>query len=201
MKGNALGPPPKFRHSLLLLALGFGTSAVAAYGTVYGIVLCLLGARRPNQTMCLAAAILLAVWFLFDTGAFGLHTPMWPRQTPRHLFFRYGPARGALLWGLDSGLVFTTFRVTSLSWAALTVTVLGLVPWWSGVAYALGFSVPVVLLTLMVPRRADAHARRPQDPIWLMQKLTDVQPIVRGGALVILAGSAVASLGVALVTN
>ena len=58
--------------------------------------------------------------------------PPWRRQTPKSFEPRYGVSRAALLWGLDAGLVVTTIWVTSLSWAALAVTFLELVPWWSG---------------------------------------------------------------------
>ena len=127
-----------------------------------------------------------------DLGAFGLHTPMWRRQTPKQLFHRFGPSAGALLWGLDTGLVVTTFRVTSLSWAALALAALGLVPWWSGLLYAIGFTVPAAALVLAVP----AHPWSPEDlqePVWLQYRIMALEPAMRRVALLaLLAGAATA---------
>ena len=68
------------------------------------------------------------------------------RQTPRHLlrFFRITVV--ASLWGLDTGLAITTFRVAAVTWAALLLSVLGLAPWWSGLAYGCAFTLPFLLL-------------------------------------------------------
>src|SRR6266536_3062615 len=112
--------------------------------------------KLANETgVWLLAAAVLAVLLVVDTGAFGLRAPSWRRQTPKRLLYQLGSSRAAFLWGLDAGLVVTTFRVTSLSWAALTVTLLGLVPWWVGIAYALGFTVPLGMMMLAVPKRVD----------------------------------------------
>jgi hypothetical protein len=200
VQGTSQGPPPRFRESLLLLATGFGTSALIVYGTTFWVGRVILGNGQPTQWIWFGAAAALAACCLLDAGAFGLRVPMWHRQTPRHIFFRYGPAKAALFWGLDSGLVFTTFRVTSLSWAALALTLLGLTPWWSGLAYGLGFVVPFVILTLLVPRPRSGDTLSP-DPVWLMERITAMQPAVRRTAGVLLAASAVASLGLAIVRS
>ncbi|MEU6035896.1 hypothetical protein ABZ801_10840 [Actinomadura sp. NPDC047616] len=126
----------------------------------------------------------LAVCLIIDTGIFGLRTPMLRRQTPQQYFFRYGAARGALLWGLDTGLVVTTFRVTSLTWASLTVTLLGLVPWWAGIAYAAGFVLPSAVFVLVVPRSSDPE--NAPEPVWLMDRIRDWEPWVRRSAPVLL---------------
>ncbi|MBO2459000.1 hypothetical protein [Actinomadura violacea] len=130
----------------------------------------------------------LAACLIVDTGLFGLRTPMLRRQTPQAYFYRLGPARGAFLWGLDTGLVVTTFRVTSLTWGALAVTVLGLVPWWAGVAYAAGFLVPSAVLILLVPPRTGGDG--PPEPVWLLDRLGDWEPRVRRAAPGVLAVAA-----------
>ena len=61
------------------------------------------------------------------------------RQTPKMVYNAHGSGRAALVWGLDAGLVFTTYRMSSISWALLLLGVLGVAPWWTGLAYALGF--------------------------------------------------------------
>ncbi|MFI5268453.1 MAG: hypothetical protein ACHQ7M_13860, partial [Chloroflexota bacterium] len=90
-----------------------------AYGIVYLFGEGILGGTRSGTGARLAAAVVLIACAIVDTGVFGLRTPTWRRQTPRDLFYRFGASKGALLWGLDAGLVFTTFRVTSMSWASL----------------------------------------------------------------------------------
>jgi len=182
------------------LAIGFGASAFIVYGATFWLGLTILGGWQRSQSIWFAAAATLAACCLLDAGAFGLRVPMWHRQTPRHVFFLFGPAKGALFWGLDAGLVFTTFRVTSLSWAALGVTLLGLTPWWSGLAYGLGFVVPVAAMTLLVPRPRVADNLAP-DPAWLMERITAAQPAVRWTAGLFLAFMAAASLGLAIVSN
>jgi hypothetical protein len=67
------------------------------------------------------------------------------RQTPKVVYYRDGGGRAALVWGLDAGLVFTTFRMSAISWALLLLGVLGSAPWWTGLGYAAGFVVPLLL--------------------------------------------------------
>ncbi len=65
------------------------------------------------------------------------------RQTPKMIYYRQGARRAALAWGLDTGLVVTTYRVSSLSWALLLLGLMGVTPWWLGLAYSAGFVVPL----------------------------------------------------------
>ncbi len=50
-----------------------------------------------------------------------------------------------LVWGGDTGMIWTTFRVSSASWLLLGAAVLGFAPWWAGVAYGLAFAVPLAV--------------------------------------------------------
>ncbi|TMD16163.1 MAG: hypothetical protein E6J00_01205 [Chloroflexi bacterium] len=174
------------------LSLGFAVSALAIFAVVSLAGEALFGWLHRTPAPSLVAAAALAALALVDLGAFGLHTPMWRRQTPKQLFHRFGPSAGALLWGLDTGLVVTTFRVTSLSWAALALAALGLVPWWSGLLYAIGFTVPAAALVLAVP----AHPWSPEDlqePVWLQYRIMALEPAMRRVALLaLLAGAATA---------
>lgn len=72
----------------------------------------------------------------------------WRRQTPRALLRRHHMLLVATVWGLDTGLVVTTFRVAAVSWAALYLAALDLVPGWVGLAYGVGFILPFMVLTL-----------------------------------------------------
>lgn len=202
VKGIPTGEPPD-RRPVLLLALGFAISATVLYA-VLGVAGAAAVARLPldDRAWSIAAAV-MAVLFAVDLvrirSPFALG-PSWRRQTPQRYTYRYGERRAALLWGLDTGLVFTTYRVTSLSWAALAVTALGLVPWWAGVAYALGFVVPLLVAVLAIPARSggDPDDRSASEPLWLVNHLYRSCGKLRLPAFALLAGGAVGSVLMAL---
>lgn len=70
------------------------------------------------------------------------------RQTPKALMRRHSPATVAMIWGFDTGLAVTTFRVAAITWGALLMAALGLSPWWVGLGYGVGFVLPFVILLL-----------------------------------------------------
>jgi hypothetical protein len=192
VKGNSSDIQPPERRPAALLALGFTVSAVALYAALWQLGEWLIGPARSSPPVILLAAAVLGLLLAVDARRArrpGVLGPSWRRQTPKEVAYDHGSARAALLWGLDAGLVVTTYRVTSLSWAALTVAFLGLVPWWSGLAYALGFAVPMLVAILVVPRRADPTGRTDPEPVWLMDKLADSQVALKVSALLVLAGS------------
>jgi hypothetical protein len=86
------------------------------------------------------------------------------RQTPRALLRRYHMLAVATLWGLDTGLVVTTFRVAAVSWGALYLAALGLSPRWTGLAYGAGFAAPLLLLLFRPRLGLAARAAAPADP-------------------------------------
>ena len=88
----------------------------------------------------------------------------WRRQTPRNLLRRYRMPVAASLWGFDTGLIVTTFRVAAVSWGALFLAALGLLPLWAGLGYGLAFTLPFLVL-LMRPRLGrSARDAAPADP-------------------------------------
>ena len=200
MKGNSSSQRPE-RRPATLLVLGFTFSAVVVYAGVWLAGELVLGPWRASPSRSAVAAGLLALLLCVDAvrarrpGATG---PSWRRQTPKRFEYRYGSARAALLWGLDAGLVFTTFRVTSLSWAALTLTLCGLVPWWAGAAYALGFAVPILVLIAAVPRRADPTGRTDPEPVWLTDRLLASRGGLKVAALMVLAAACLSCVGLAM---
>lgn len=183
-----------------MLALGFTVSAFAVYAALWQLGAWLLGDARSSQRVWLVAAAVLGLLLALDAwrarrpGAVG---PSWRRQTPKHFVYDYGSISAALLWGLDAGLVVTTYRVTSLSWAALVVAFFGLVPWWSGLAYAAGFAVPVLVAILLVPTRTDPTGETDPEPVWLMDKLMDSRAALKVSALLVMAGSLASCLALA----
>lgn len=137
------------RRPLMALASGFLASAVLMY-----LLLWLTGAavgvgRLSLPVRILAAGAVALVAALADSGRFGVAAPSWRRQTPRSAWAAFGPVRAALIWGLDAGLAFTTYRITSLTWVAMVAVVLHLAPWWSGAAYGLAFVLPTMVDVLL----------------------------------------------------
>jgi hypothetical protein len=74
--------------------------------------------------------------------------PMARRQTPQRLVGRFHPALGGFIWGLDTGSVVSTFRASGASWAGVVLVLAGWGPWWSGLAYALAFCLPLTAVVL-----------------------------------------------------
>ena len=200
VKGNAPGHLSD-RQPAIILALGFTISALMLYAVLSFAGALVLGDARSTMGALLAAVMGLLLGFdalrARRPGAMGLS---WRRQTPKSFEPRYGVSRAALLWGLDAGLVVTTIRVTSLSWAALTVTFLGLVPWWSGLAYALGFTAPVLTMILAVPRRADPTGESDPEPIWLVLRIFDARGSLKLAGLLTLGCAMVSGLVLAMPT-
>lgn len=197
VKGTAAAD--RDRWPAILLAVGFTISAVAMYGAVWSLGAALLGDRRTSQATLVVAAVVLVALVAADTGRFGLRTFMWQRQTPRWFVYKYGERKAALFWGLDAGLVFTTFRVTSLSWAGLILTLVGLLPWWVGAVYAFGFVVPELVFNLLLPRRVDPTGASDPEPNWAVDALINARATLRPvGILALSAGAGWAVFAAAL---
>jgi hypothetical protein len=85
------------------------------------------------------------------------------RQTPKALL---QPGHESwvppLVWGLDTGLIWTTYRVSFSSWALLLLAVLGMAPAWAGLVYGLAWAVPLVLVIRFV--RATSNVPRLMSP-------------------------------------
>jgi hypothetical protein len=95
------------------------------------------------------------------------------RQTPKVL--AHDPHRWwipPLLWGIDTGLVVTTYRVSFCSWVLLVMTLTGFAPGWSGLAYGLGFTLPLWVTVRLLPgcEEGGCDAGRPRwMPHWRAQ--------------------------------
>lgn len=180
----------------LLLAAGFVLTSVVAYGLVWATGAALFGSAHGESRLAwIAASVTLTFFLLIEARVLRFGVPMWHRQTPKWFVYKYGDRTSAFLWGLDAGLVVTTYRVTSLSWAAFCLAFLGAIPWWSGIFYAAGFVIPELVLNLALPRRADSRQADPE-PGWVMDAMMRLRPVTRWAGV----GALIMGAGVATVT-
>ena len=116
----------------------------------------------------LAALLLIDVAMIVKGARYSLGVS---RQTPQVWRYRRFAAAG---WGLDAGLMVTTFRTTSLTWMAMGLAVLGFgslnFVWIYGVSFCLGL---MVVIGTGDPT-SDTFSRR----------VLHSQKVVRGGSLV-----------------
>lgn len=120
------------------------------------------------------------------------------RQTPKALEDQYGRHIGPLLWGIDTGMAVTTIRVSAATWAVLALSLLQLAPWWVGLAYGGGFSLPLSLATLLLPWRSTPKNGDPGEPLWIQVGLTRARPAAQLGCLLALL-AVTGTLGLAVV--
>jgi hypothetical protein len=146
---------------LTAFALSFIGGAVAIFGAAAFAGRLLIFATVPMQWRVGSAAAIFIALATLDVGAIRRkdYCPIgWRRQTPQRIGRYAGPMLSAAIWGFDTGLAVTTFRVAAITWAALSMTLLGLASWWIGLAYGLGFTLP--MLCLLVARTADSESLR-----------------------------------------
>lgn len=111
------------------------------------------------------------------------------RQTPKRFGYRpYGTA----LWGLDTGLPFTTYRTTPLPLLGILLVALGFGSPWIGLAYAAGF-LGSLLVSCAWPksqrmRNRERHDPRLQGPLQIVQALESQTSRIRTASLVFGAG-------------
>jgi hypothetical protein len=133
LRGKMLGP----------LALGFTFSAITVFALMSVAGGLVGGSSYLSQGI---VAIVLVLCAIIDLAYPRVRPTLMYRQTPRSLAGRVSlPVTGAL-WGLDTGTVVSTFRVSAASWGALIVTFGGWGPWWAGSVYAVAFCGPLILL-------------------------------------------------------
>jgi hypothetical protein len=68
------------------------------------------------------------------------------RQARQSLILTYSVPVVAAVWGFDTGLAVTTYRVSAMTWAAFALALLGFAPWWIGIAYGVALATPMLLL-------------------------------------------------------
>jgi len=125
------------------LAVGFAMSA-----TIVFYLLWLIGKVTAHYPVSAVLPFALSLMALIDFSYPRFVIPSIRRQTPRQLLGSYRPRVAGLVWGLDAGLVVTTFRSSAASWAGAALMLAGWGQWWSGLAYAAGFALPLLVIVL-----------------------------------------------------
>jgi hypothetical protein len=137
----------------------------------------------PHNVMLAALAAGSLIGIVADARAarnrwfsFGLN-----RQTPKALL-RLGEHAWItpLVWGFDTGLVWTTFRVSFCSWILLLLALAGVAPPWAGTIYGLAFAIPLMASVFLSRRHLPAAGLGPAVPAQLLG-------IASMGVLVVLA--------------
>jgi hypothetical protein len=137
----------------------FGLAALAGAATRFGLSL--------EWRLRIAAVSLIALG-LIDVVALrrGTYCPIGlKRQTPKSLLHRFGGASVFAVWGFDTGLAVTTFRVAAVTWGALLLTALGFASWWMGLSYGAAFVVPLLVLLVLPADVRTLEARLSRRPI------------------------------------
>ncbi|MGH8435635.1 MAG: hypothetical protein ACRERX_14425, partial [Pseudomonas sp.] len=148
-------------------AFTFVIGAITIFAAVYFLGRALGSTLLPLRWRLGIAVAGLLPLALLDLRAIARSTycPIgWRRQTPRVLLRRYRITVAASLWGFDTGLVITTFRVAAISWGALLVAALGVSTPWAGVGYGLGFTIPFLFLLFRPRLGRSARQETFEDP-------------------------------------
>jgi hypothetical protein len=136
------------RRSVVLLGISFVAAAtlVVAVASEIGRM---LGGGLPDGVVLAVVTVSAAVGVAVDirSSVTGGLAPGISRQTAERLpHVSRGPGWVVpVLWGLDTGLVLTTFRVSFASYLMLILALAGLMPVWAGAAYGLAFALPLAV--------------------------------------------------------
>jgi hypothetical protein len=122
---------------------------VFALASVIGLVVRDVAGTRTSvyvNVLVLAGALILDVYAVRKSKWCPVTVR---RQAPQGIMYELGMKRAAAAWGLDAGLVFSTYRVSAVGWAVILGCLTGIAPWWTGAAYAGGFLIPLAALSCL----------------------------------------------------
>ncbi len=161
---------------LAVLAIAHLATAGLVVAVSYGVG-SLVFSQLPAQVGTTLVLMALGLAVAFDIRAIahrgysiGLH-----RQTAKGL--AHSESRPswvtALFWGLDTGLIWSTFRVSAASWVLIVAAVCGVVPQYGGLLYGAAFALSLTLVVIS-PERSDDG--RPLSGPWVQ--------LVQAGAVI-----------------
>jgi hypothetical protein len=109
------------------------------------------GASEGARTNLLAAVALVAAAVDLAAAARRRMAPGLRRQTPKRLAYDENAPwwLTPFIWGADTGMMWSTFRVTSGTWLVFLGAAIGLAPAGAGLAYGLAFAVPLAVSVLV----------------------------------------------------
>lgn len=111
----------------------------------------------------LTVALRICVVFAITAVAIDIHAMLkgdfsvgLRRQTPKSLIHNASFPNwvSPFFWGADTGMIWSTFRVSSASWILLIAATLNIAPPWAGVVYGLGFAGPLLAAIVRRPGRS-----------------------------------------------
>lgn len=108
----------------------------------------------------------------------------WRRQTPKILIHRYKITTVAAIWGFDTGLAITTFRVAAVTWGALIMAGLEFSSWWIGFGYGMGFTLPLLIQFLLL--KSDSKTDAPGSLSSKLEKFIAKRNVIQFGSATLL---------------
>ncbi len=136
---------------MALFALAFVAGALLFFMLPLGVGYLLWPPGEQERAHGVAAVGVL-FWLLggvdLTAMARATYCPLgWRRQTPKWLLRRWPWPLVATIWGFDTGLFFTTFRVAAVGWGAVILVAMHPeVATFAGLGYGLGFALPFLAL-------------------------------------------------------
>jgi hypothetical protein len=137
----------------LALVVGFVLSAVVTC-SIWRSLGDALGLAGGSGTTAIVAASVLVVLAALERAP--VRRSLLVRQTPATLHQHFGVVAGGFGWGLDTGTMVSTYRTSFATWATLGLCFAGFGGAWSGLAYGVGFCLPLGTAIF-----ADVLLRRP----------------------------------------
>lgn len=109
------------------------------------------GVSDEARAYVLAAVALVAAAADLAAAARRRMAPGLRRQTPKRLAYDEDAPwwLTPFVWGADTGMMWTTFRVTSGTWLVFLGAAIGLAPAGAGLVYGLAFTMPLAVSVLI----------------------------------------------------
>lgn len=162
MKGNSL----ETRRSGLRFFAALGAAHILTVSFVVFLLSQIGLTIRPvlgGHFILFGVVLMSIVGIVVDSYAIMQHrlSISLPRQTPKYVQLLGEQSWVApYVWGVDTGLIVTTYRVSFNSWLLLLLALSGLAPVWAGFVYGISF---IGVLFLFV-ERFGTYFRNPSKP-------------------------------------